>query len=326
MIAPLLAQLGANPASGYALPPHWGWYVILYFFLGGLAAGSYFIATLLAWQGDPRDRDTVRAGYLIAFPLVLACGVLLVIDLGVPLRFWHMLIRSESPPVPLLKPWSPISLGSWVLLLFGFFAFVSFLGVLVETQRVRASWLVRLDRAARMAPRPLAVAWSVVGAFFGFFLAGYTGVLVTGTSIPAWHNAQLLGALFLASAASTSYAVLMLYLLRRGYGPHHVSVRKLGRADRYALWLELAILAITLILLGRVARPFIAGGFGAVLWLGVIGLGLIAPLLLHRTRPSRWNDLERVRIAATCVLVGGLLLRFVVVMAPQYPLVPLWAL
>ena len=36
----LLAQLGTvNPQSGDGLAPHWGWYVILYFFLGGLAAG-----------------------------------------------------------------------------------------------------------------------------------------------------------------------------------------------------------------------------------------------------------------------------------------------
>jgi formate-dependent nitrite reductase membrane component NrfD len=326
MIDPIVAQLGANPASGSGLPPHWGWYVILYFFLGGLAAGSYFIATLLAWQGDPRDRETVRLGYGLAFPLVAACGVLLIVDLGVPLRFWHMLMRSEEPPSLLLKPWSPISLGSWVLLIFGFFSFVSFLGALVESGRLRAPWLVRLDRAARSAPRSLAVIWSIFGAFFGFFLAGYTGVLVTGTSIPVWHNAQLLGALFLASAASTSYALLMLFLLRRGYGPDHVTVRKLGRADRYAILLELAFLAVMLILLGSVARPFIAGGFGVVLWLGVIGIGLIAPLWLHRLRTARWNDLERIRIAAACVLAGGLLLRFVVVMAPQYPVVPPWAL
>lgn len=323
---PILAQLGTNPSSGFGLPPHWGWYVILYFFLGGLAAGSYFIATLLAWQGDPRDEDTVRMGYLLAFPLVVACGLLLIVDLGVPTRFWHMLIRSEQVPRLMLKPWSPMSVGSWVLMIFSLFAFVSFIGALVESSRMRTPWLVSLDRRVRALPRGLKVTWGVLGAFFGFFLAGYTGVLLTGTSIAVWHNARLLGALFLASAASTSFALLMLLRLRRGAGPADITVRKLGRADRYAIWLELALIALVVVLLGGVARPIIGGGFGVLFWLGVVGVGLVVPLVLHRMHLERWSDRERAVASAACVLVGGLLLRFVVVMAPQYPEVPLWYL
>ena len=78
--------------------------------------------------------------------------------------------------------------------------------------------------------------------------------------------------------------------------------------------------------LGRVARPLIAGGFGVVFWLGVIGLGLVAPLMMHRVQFARWSAQNRVVIGSVCALVGGLLLRFVVVMAPQYPRVPLWHL
>jgi formate-dependent nitrite reductase membrane component NrfD len=326
MIAPALLQLGANPQSGVGLPPHWGWYVILYFFLGGLAAGCYFIATLLALVGDPRDRETVRTGYLLAFPLVLLCGLLLIVDLGVPLRFWHMLVHSKHPPLPLLKVWSPISLGSWVLTAFGFFSFVSFVGTLVETGRLRWPAAVRLDRWGRARPRPFAVLWGVLGAFFGFFLAGYTGVLVIGSSVAPWHNAQLLGGLFLASAASTSYALLILLALRRGRGYADSTVQKLSRGDRYAIVLELILLLAMLLLLGGLARPFAAGGFGVVLWLGVVVVGLLAPLVLHRAHVRRWTDERRTAVAALCVLAGGLLLRFVIVMAPQYPTVPLWYL
>jgi formate-dependent nitrite reductase membrane component NrfD len=322
----LLAQVAMNPASGYALPPHWGWYVILYFFLGGLAAGAYFVATLLAAQRDPGDRDTIRLGYLLAFPLVAICGLLLIVDLGVPSRFWHMLVRSEAAPLPLLKLWSPISIGSWVLAIFALFSFVSFVGTLVEMGTLRQPWLVTFDRRARSLPRPFAIVWGVAGAFFGFFLAGYTGVLVTGTSIPVWHNARLLGALFLVSAASTSYALLTILLLRRGHAFRALPVRKLVRADRYAMLLELAVLAAMLTLLGGLARPFVAGGFGVVFWLGVIGVGLVIPLVLHRVSPRTWDERRRSIIGAGCVLAGGLLLRFVIVMAPQYPLVPLWYL
>jgi formate-dependent nitrite reductase membrane component NrfD len=169
------------------------------------------------------------------------------------------------------------------------------------------------------------VLWGILGAFFGFFLAGYTGVLVTTTSAPAWHNARFMGALFLASAASTSYALLMLLLMRRGRGHEDVTIVKLARADRWAILLELGIIAVMLVLLGRVARPFAAGGFGVVFWLGVVVLGLLVPLVLHR-RAHGGDGVRRAKLAAGFVLAGGLLLRFVMVMSPQWPEVRPWSL
>lgn len=308
------------------MAPRWGWYVILYFFLGGLAAGAYFIATLLSLQGDERDRDTIRLGYLLAFPLVVVCGILLVVDLGVPLRFWHMLIASKHPPAPMLKLWSPISLGAWALAIFGVFAFLSFVHVLVETGRLRHRGIGDLARRVGALPRPVAVTWAMLGGFFGFFVAGYTGVLVTGTSIPMWHNAQLMGALFLASAASTSYALLTILLIRRGHALAAPPVRKLVRADRYAIFLEAGILVTMLALLGRLSRPMTTGAFGVVFWIGVIGVGLAGPLLVHRIHPAGWDARRRSLAGAAGVLAGGLLLRFVIVMAPQYPRVPPWHL
>jgi len=322
----LLLQLATNPQSGYGLPPHWGWYIVLYFFLGGLAAGSYAIATLLDLVGDPRDRDAVRLGYLIAFPLVCVCGLLLILDLGKPLRFWHMLVQSENVPELLLKPWSPISLGTWLVTAFGLFSFVSFLGALIETERLRWHVARRVDRAVRGFPHPLILLWEVLGVLSGFSLGGYTGVLVTGTSIPVWHNAWLMGALFLLSAASTSYALLMLVLMYHGRTHHDPTVDKLARGDRSAILLEIVVLTAMLLLLGAVARPLIAGGFGVIFWLGVVIVGLLAPLVLHGLPWDRLTAERRAMLAAACVLVGGLCLRFVIVMAPQYPMVSPWAL
>ncbi|MDQ6887179.1 MAG: polysulfide reductase NrfD [Gemmatimonadota bacterium] len=322
-----LAQLAVNAQSGMPLPPRWGWWVILYFFLGGLAAGSYFIATMLTAVGDRRDRDAVRLGYTLAFPLVLVCGLLLIIDLGKPLRFWHMLIQSNHVPAPMFKPWSPISVGSWGLAIFGLFALISFIGAQVEGGRIQNPTLVRLDRWARARPRPVTLLWEVLGAFFGFFLAGYTGVLMTSSTLPVWHNARLLGALFLLSAASTSYALLLLLLTRRGRSWTDATIAKLARADRWAIVMELVVIAAMIVLLGGLARPIISGGFGVVFWLGVVALGLIAPLVLHwREGSDSAAAQRRAVLAARFVLIGGFLLRFVIVSAPQWPRVSLWHL
>jgi formate-dependent nitrite reductase membrane component NrfD len=325
MTAPVLAQIG-SPYVGHGFPPHWGWYIILYFFCGGLAGGTYFIATLLHLVGDPRDRDAIRLGYLISFPLLLVCALLLILDLGVPLRFWHMVVESKQIPKPMFKPWSPISLGTWILTSFGLFSAAAFVWALVDQGRLRWAPAVRLVRWARERPRPVMVAWNAVGIVVGLALAGYTGVLVTATTIPTWHNARLMGALFLVSAASTSYALLMLLLLRRDPVRARPTVAKLARADRFSMVLELLIVVLLVLVLGEAARPLTTGGFGAVFWVGVVGLGLLVPLLLHRGVLRGWTEHRRELIAAVCVLVGGLLLRFVVVMSPQWPAVSLWSL
>src|SRR5205823_180391 len=55
----------------FTASPHWRWLIVAYFFFGGLAAGSYFLATLLDLFG--KDRRLVRLGYLVAFPVVCLC-------------------------------------------------------------------------------------------------------------------------------------------------------------------------------------------------------------------------------------------------------------
>jgi len=302
MIA-LIQGLAANPGSGVALPPRWGWYVILYFFLGGIAGGLTAIGAGLELVGDPRDRDAVQITHRLAFPLIIACALLLIIDLGRPDRFWHMVFKSERFPALILKPWSPISLGSWILTIYGLVAVLQYYAP---------------DKLEKLPPG-VRRAWQILAGLVGFTLAGYTGVLVAGGGNVAWHNARLMGALFLLSGTSTAYALLTLLLLRRGRTASDPTLRKLSDGDRWAVILEAIVLVIMLVALGSLGRVFWTGWFGVVFWLGVVGLGLIVPLA------RRWTSLD-LRRSATCVLVGGLLLRFVIVMSPQFPRVALWHL
>jgi protein NrfD len=142
--------------------------------------------------------------------------------------------------------------------------------------------------------------------------------------VPLWHHAQLLGAVFLFSAASTAYALLVFVLRRRGEPESAASIRRLEAADRWVILFELLTIVIMLITLGRVARPLVTGGFGVLFWLGVVGVGLVVPLLLPYLRSDALA--RRPLLGAGCVLVGGLLLRFVVIMAPQWPNIALWRL
>src|SRR5438132_1017547 len=92
--------------------PHWTWFIIPYFFVGGLAGGAYFLAALLEWFGRPDDRPVIRTGYRVAAVGAILSGLLLTIDLGRPLRFWHMLFQSANFPAILFQSWSPTSFGA----------------------------------------------------------------------------------------------------------------------------------------------------------------------------------------------------------------------
>ena len=85
------------PSSTYfSAPPDWGWLIVFYFFFGGLAGGCYFLAVLIDLFGRPEDRPLARLGYYVAFPCVVLSGLLLTLDLNRPLRFWHMLVESNT--------------------------------------------------------------------------------------------------------------------------------------------------------------------------------------------------------------------------------------
>src|SRR5437879_11779565 len=110
------------PYTFFSVAAHSSWFIIPYFFVRGLAGGAYFLAAVLDWFGRPEDRPVVRTGYDIAAVGAILSGLLLTIDLGRPLRFWHMLFQSENFPALMFKGSSRISFGAWPILLFGLFS------------------------------------------------------------------------------------------------------------------------------------------------------------------------------------------------------------
>jgi formate-dependent nitrite reductase membrane component NrfD len=300
--------------TSYALHPEWGGYIVAYFYLGGIAAGAYFMAALIELVGNPEDRALARTAYYIAFPLVVICGILLILDLGRPERFWHMLIYPKAS-MPIFKYWSPMSVGAWALLIFGGFTFLSFIDAIVESRQIRSG----RSGERLIYTGFLGKGFAFIGSLFGFFIASYTGALLTATNQPIWSETSLLGALFLASSASTGMATL---LLIHNFRRHQVetrdesSLQKLERADNWVMLLELVLIGLLIFTLGQtVAAPLITGHYGKVLWIGVVLLGIVLPLILHAV-PILGRRGSEV-LAALLILLGGFLLRYVIVMAPQ---------
>ena len=265
--------------------PDWHLLIVWYFFLGGIAGGAYFTAAIADSFGSPRDKSVFRVGYVLALLLVSVCGILLILDLGTPSRFLNMVMN--------FKFWDPMSIGAWMLGLFGAFTFASSVLSFVDGEG-----MAKLRRRL-----------SLIGIIAGFFIAAYTGVLLSATALPFWREARLMGALFLASGASTGMAAiaLLLYLFGESAGEGY---RKVKRADRYAIMFELVVLAAFLALLGAAAGPIVSGHLAPLFWGGLVVAGLLIPLVLEVSGLRLPGA-----VPAALILVGGFILRYVIVMA-----------
>jgi formate-dependent nitrite reductase membrane component NrfD len=288
----------------FVRPPDWGWWILLYFFFGGLTGGSYALGTLLRLSGRPANDGVARTAFVVSFLTLILCPIFLTIDLGRPDRFSHMLFGDNGIN---FRAGSPMSVGAWALLIFGIFSFVSFLEAMEQGGRLKSRVFSGLLGGA------FGTLFMIVGTVFGLYIAGYTGVLLSVSSQPVWSDTWMLGALFVASALSGAAAAIAL-AARRGSGAaaNQGTVERLARADTGFIILELAALALFLITLGSLAAPVIAGGYGILFWVVAVALGMLLPLVLH------WfgRGVSPVMVC-TLVLIGNLALRAVIVFAPQ---------
>lgn len=293
--------------------PHWEWYYIAtYFFIGGVSAGAYFIGSLVELLGNQKQREISRIAYYIAFPLIFVSPILLIADLGQPLRFWHLLFYTRDG-VPYMNMLSPLSVGgAWALLIYGGISFMSFLNNLVADGRLKSAWLAKLfDRVPHKV-------YAVVGSFFGFFIAGYTGVLLNITARPLWAATDpLVGPLFIASAASNGAAAIALVMAWQKMTSGD-TFERLETFDRRAMIAELALIGLMVIVAGRYAAPLLLSWYGFLFWVGTVLLGILVPLWLHRYgRLPGVAVANPVMLSAVLVLFGGAMLRFSLLQAGQ---------
>nr|WP_030503906.1 NrfD/PsrC family molybdoenzyme membrane anchor subunit [Micromonospora purpureochromogenes] len=173
-------------------PPVWRWDIAAYLFTGGLAAGS----SLLAAGGQLTRRPALRrAGRVTALAAVGASTYFLVNDLGRPSRFHHML--------RVAKVTSPMSVGTWILSVFGPAAGLAAIAEAAPLLPERGV----LGLGRRLLP-PAGHTAGVVAAVTAPALATYTGVLLADTAVPSWHEAYPeLPAIFAGSALASGAGV-----------------------------------------------------------------------------------------------------------------------
>ncbi|HQR12716.1 MAG TPA: polysulfide reductase NrfD [Casimicrobiaceae bacterium] len=319
----------------------WSWEIPVYLFAGGVVAGMMILGGLamlrVARGEDPKSFFSLQTP-LLAFVLINIGMGALFLDLAHKLYVWRVYLT--------FQPGSPMSWGSWVLIIV--------YGVLVASALVRLPaawpWLgQRLPILQRLSDWLLArtgrlklLGWANI--VLGVGLGIYTGILLnTMVARPLWNSA-ILGPLFLVSGLSAGAAMMhvaSVFLPRRPapkgmFGgavsalcqqlgsdpPERRTVDSLIRADIAFLVIEFVLLGLLLINLQTstashaAAASLIASGPHAwAFWGVIVVLGILVPLALQGLELS--HRIPHTVLPALLVLVGGFALRWVMVNAGQ---------
>ena len=289
-----ITHVGTQMDSYYGRPivkePVWQPEIPMYFFTGGIAGGCSLLHGFARVAGYEQLAKT--ALYLGAAADVVS-PALLVSDLGRPERALHMF--------RVFKVTSPMSVGSWILLVSG----------------GASNTAAALELVGRLRP----VKWlaEVVSFVTGAPLATYTGTLLADTSIPVWHEARHeLPVLFGASAAASAGAATTLLLPPEEAGP----ARRLAVLGAAAALGTMETMHHRLGFVGEVYKKEAAGKLARASKL-LTASG--AALLATRGRRSRGAAVT----GSALVLAGELALRWSVFRAgfqsardPRYTVIP----
>lgn len=277
----------------------WDAIIAIYLFLAGLGAGAFALGALTNWAKTPAP--TMKKVAFIVAPVAVAVGTLmLVVDahagLMNPLRFFGLVANLGS-----VMAWGVIILSAFLVV-----SIVDLVILLVKKGTPKA-----LD---------------VVGAVLAVCVAAYTGVLLgdAGVAFPLW-NMAVLPILFIVSAASTGIAVTLL-ITRLVAADEAAALPWLGKAGLVLPVLELALVIALLAVAGMAGGSagaagaasvanLVSGPYAVAFWLGFVVIGLAVPFVLE-LMSRRGSQSKALPMAGeACVLVGGFMLRYLVIMA-----------
>lgn len=298
---------GATGSSEVA----WGGLIAFYLFLAGVAAGAFLAGALTDLFGKKRQANLIKAGAYIP-PIAIMVGLLLLIfDLGRPFSFWKLLFNVNLSSV--------MSIGTFIISIFTAFAVVYAylvwksplahmrgIQITVAGQEMAAT----KEEGLQTIRKPVAMA----GSLFALGTATYTGFLLSAVSTNTFWSAPLFGIpglpflpfLFLVSALSTGLAVTLIGAIDCS------DLTFYKKVDIVLLAIEIVLLVI---LYMSVSSIFFSGSMATLFWLGVVGVGLLLPLVLAIYGVSHHKNL----VIPVCgmIVVGGLALRYFVVYAGQ---------
>ncbi|MBT4792925.1 MAG: polysulfide reductase NrfD [Halobacteriovoraceae bacterium] len=289
----------------------WGWEVPVYLFFGGLAAGIILV-TAMAIIYDKKKELPYSYNKLVIFaPTLLSVGMLaLFMDLEYKLHVFRFYTTFQIT--------SPMSWGSWILMIFYPASILLTLGTIKEGwpkvyQLIKEISYVNL-LVTFSEKNLLKVAYIAIP--IGSALGVYTGILLSAYVARPFWNSSLIGPIFLVSGISTGLALVLL-LTKDKYEHHFIS-----KIDFGLIILEVCLVGLFIISMLSSSEKslesiqlILGGELTTQFWVFFIGVGLLTPLILEFIELK--GKYVPKKLPALLVLFGGLMFRFVMVSGGQ---------
>ncbi len=287
---------------------------------GGLGTTAFFLGL---FTGD-NDHKIYRFALYAGFPMVILSLLFLITDLGNPLRFWHFITQ--------FKVTSPMSLGTWFI--------IAWCGLAVLLMFI---WqLEKLHRRTSKINR-----WLVyVQTSLAFLLMAYGAVTPAVSSRALWSASFFMPPLLIFSDIAMGLAILIIIGAggRRGNEPHKFDngmlepvrriltaniTQKLVGTNICVIILQVVALTAQIIAVlfsgipGAMAQitNLYASRLAVIFWPGVIIIALGLPVTLYflarKNDPTTRRPRMLTIIASGCIIIGGFILRQVIITAGQ---------
>lgn len=305
---------------------NWGLPFVVHLSLVGLSAGALITSAFLLLRGGREGAyfRVARYGAFIAPIPVIVDGGVLVSELGsFQAGDWFKFLNLFKTIT-----WSPMSIGSWLLLLF------------IAVSLIYAFTFLRKDAAPDDQWRGLRRTMAWIGVPLAFAVGTYPGVMLSILVARPFWNSPLIPVVFLLSAIAMGIAgiVLARALIRtQAAGPeaereYRDNNYRLMTTNVLVLGGELLLLLLFVVFaaqaIGSISHAvsvILAGGVLATeFWVWVVAVGLLVPIVLGLVLivprlAGREYFVSRGLEAAVpvTVFVGAVMLRYVVVVAGQ---------
>ena len=175
-------------------PVSWAFYIGNFTFLVGVAAAAIMLVIPAYVYNWKPLKEVVIFGELLAISAVIMCMLFVIVDIGHPLRLWHMIpfLGRLNIPSSLLS-WDSVVLSAYFILNIGIVSY------LLYTLFYKREYSKKVLNPLILFSIPLAISIHTVTAFLYNGFAGR----------PYWNSA-LLAPKFLASAFCSGPAVLII--------------------------------------------------------------------------------------------------------------------
>lgn len=274
---------------------YWHWLLVIEMFLGGIAGACFFAGALADLVSKGKYRKLAKIGSYCVLPLVVVTLIFLLLDLP-PSRmfyFWHFMI---------FKPLSSMNQGVWLLSLFTLIGGVIVPAIYLAEDKGILPFL--------KGKEGLRKALSIIGIILSVGVMGYSGVILADKAVPLWSTSLFLPATWIAVSVASGIALIRLILALSAEKDKEAD-SMLAKALKLALIVAAVAIAIFLLTSGDAASVLISGSYAILFWLGVVVIGIVAPIVLD----AAGKDMATV--VSVLTLIGVFLYKWIILYGGQ---------